>query len=60
MSIYDVARCMHRTVRWVRKWVRDDGQVAHTKKGDTEYFFSDDIIRWLEDDKIDPSEGPLD
>jgi hypothetical protein len=60
ISIYDLARIMHRTVQWVRKNLRDKGRVPHTRVGDTEFFWTDDVIRFLDDEKTDPSEGPLD
>lgn len=60
MSIYQLAKDLHQTVRWVRKYAIEVGQVPHTPIGRTEFFASDDVIRWLENDKIDPSEGPLD
>ncbi len=60
MSIYQLAEDLYQTVRWVRKYVIEDGKVPHTPVGRTEFFLSDDVIRWLDDGKIDPSEGPLD
>lgn len=60
VSVYDLARIMHHTVKWVRRNIRDNGKVPHTKVGDTDFFWTDDIIRFLEDGKNDPSEGPLD
>jgi hypothetical protein len=56
LSIYDLARVLHHTVRWVRTYVRDRGQVPHALVGDTEYFWTDDVVRWLEESKIDPRE----
>jgi predicted transcriptional regulator len=60
MSVYDLARCMHRTVNWVRTNVRDKGLVPHSRIGDTCYFYTDDVIRFLEDAKRDPREELLD
>ncbi len=48
LSVYDLAAAMSRTPRWVRKWVRDEGNVPCAAIGDTEFFATDDVILWLE------------
>jgi hypothetical protein len=51
LSVYDLAAAMGKTKRWVRHWVRDVGDVPHASIGDTEFWSTDDVIRWLESQK---------
>ena len=51
IGIDDACRILNQTKNGINKWIRNC-TVPHYKKGNKVYFFEDELVKWVENDRI--------